>query len=275
MGFSRETFERELRTAAFGRAYRVVRETGSTIDLAWEWLRAGGPEGGVVIAERQTQGRGRHGRGWASPSGGLWMSVIARPDIPVTAGGRLGIGMAVAAAQAVTETAGCAAQARWPNDIVIEGRKVGGVLVETEVNARRAGACLLSSQITGAVLSLGLNVNLDLCALPEEVRASATTLRQVTREDHSLEALAASVLARLEQIWPQVAGRGPGISELWRKWDALLGAEVVVEADRGRMRGRAGGVDDSGALLLEVRGEVHRFVAGEIRAVRAPDNAAA
>jgi BirA family biotin operon repressor/biotin-[acetyl-CoA-carboxylase] ligase len=97
-GLSAELLQHELRTSLFGRAARVLQETDSTIDLAREWVREGGPEGGVVIAARQRKGRGRLGRQWLSPMGGLWMSVIARPPLQIAAAGRLGVGMAVAGA---------------------------------------------------------------------------------------------------------------------------------------------------------------------------------
>ena len=97
---SAEALLRALETKRFGRALRLLAETPSTIDVAWAWLRAGGPEGAAVIAEQQTQGRGRATRRWASPRGGLWMSVLARPGMPAARGGLLGIGLALAPPEA-------------------------------------------------------------------------------------------------------------------------------------------------------------------------------
>jgi len=248
-----------LATNRFGRALRLLAETPSTIDIAWAWLRADGPEGGVVMAERQTRGRGRAGRCWVSPRGGLWMSVLARPGMRAAEGGRLGIGLALAAAEAVARESGCPVGLKWPNDVFLAGRKVGGVLVETESEGGR---------ITGAVLSLGLNVNLAGADLPEETRAQATSLREVTGRSHNLARLAAEVLGGLERMWPEVITGGRALAERWSRWDVLRGEEVEIETGEEAVSARAGGIDEEGALIAVVGGETRRVRVGEVRAVR-------
>jgi BirA family biotin operon repressor/biotin-[acetyl-CoA-carboxylase] ligase len=258
-GFSVELFLDALRTEQFGRAVRVVAETASTIALAREWLWEGEPEGAVVIAGAQTDGRGRHGRQWASPRGGLWMSVIARPDLDAAHAGRLGIGLGLAAAEAVSAEAGCEVGLKWPNDLVIGDRKAGGVLVGAETEGGKLG---------GAVLSLGLNVNLSLQDLPEEVRGTATTLREETGREHRVEGLAARVLAELEAMWPSILGDGAELVERWMPRDVLMGREVSVEIGGTMVRGRAGGIDADGALIVAADGGEQRVRAGEVAAVR-------
>jgi BirA family biotin operon repressor/biotin-[acetyl-CoA-carboxylase] ligase len=257
-GFSVPLFRRLLGSEHFGQHVRAVPEARSTIDLAWEWLRAGGPEGGVVIAERQTGGRGRLGRAWASPKGGLWMSLLARPEIPAGGAPRLSLGLAAAGAEAVATEARCPVGVKWPNDVMVGGRKAGGVLVETEVAGERVAA---------AVLSLGLNVNLSAGDLPEEVRDTATSLLAQTGREHRIESLAARVLENLERLWPTLIG-GEGFSDRWRQWDVLAGKEVTVEAGGKVLRGRAEGIDGEGALLLAVEGGRRRLLSGEVRGVR-------
>lgn len=249
----------ELRTSRFGRALRVVAETPSTIDVAWEWLHGGGPEGGVVIAERQTRGRGRRGRAWASPRGGLWMSAIARPQLEMGSAGRLGVGLAIATAEAVGAEAGCEVGLKWPNDIVLGGRKLGGVLVETEEEGGRVGA---------AVLSIGLNVNLEGDSLPEEVRGVGTSLLGETGRRHCIERIAGRVLEELEGLWPEVVGGGRGLVERWGERDVLYGRELGVDVGGETRRGRAGGIDREGALVLMIGGAVDRVAAGEVSSVR-------
>lgn len=260
MAFSADILEGELSTLRFGRACRILRETPSTIDAAWEWLRAGGPEGAVVVADRQTRGRGRLGRAWASPEGGLWMTVVSRPGLAAREGGRLGIGLALAAAEGVAAATGLGPQVKWPNDIVLGGRKVGGVLVETEV----AGGT-----IEAATLSLGLNVNVSLADLPEQVRPTAGSLREAAAGELSLEAVAAQVLEHLERIWPLVLGQGAALAARWREWDALAGAEVCVQRRGDEVRGRVIGVDRDGALVLGTPGGEQRVEVGEVHLVRA------
>ena len=256
---STEALLSALETKRFGRALRLLAETPSTIDVAWAWLRAGGPEGGAVIAEQQTQGRGRGARSWISPRGGLWMSVLARPGMPAAQGGRLGIGLALAAAEAIARESDCPVGLKWPNDVFLGGRKAGGVLVETETEGGR---------ITGAVLSLGLNVNLAAADLPDEIRAQATSLREMTGRGHDLARIAAEVLGGLEKMWPDLTARGGGLAERWSRWDVLKGEEVEIETGEQALLARAEGIDEEGALIAVVGGEIRRVRVGEVRAVR-------
>lgn len=259
MFFSPEAFFLGLHTSQFGRDLRLLEETPSTIDFAWDWLRADGPQGGVVIAARQTAGRGRAGRTWASPEGGLWMSVLARPNLAAERVGRLGVALALATAEGVRAATGLPARVKWPNDVVLTGRKLAGVLGETEF----ARGLLLR-----AVLSVGLNANLQLSDLPKEIRATATTLREETGRDHALEPLAARLLEALEQRWPSVLGDGAPLAQEWAERDALQGREVTVDLAGRSLPGVARGIDQEGALLLEVEEEKRRFTAGEIVQVR-------
>jgi len=264
--FSADIFQQELRTQRFGRACRVVAEAESTIGLAWDWLRDGGPDGGVVLAQRQTRSRGRLGRAWASPEGGLWLSLIARPDLPATYAGRLGIAVALAAASAVVEETGAAARVKWPNDVVLSGRKLGGVLIETEVTGEQAAA---------AVLSVGLNVSIRLGALPEVVRETAISLSEVTGKAWSLEKLAARACEHLERAWPLLSEARSGLVEKWQEMDALAGERVAVNlgvtpgAGEAEVRGVDAGIDETGALILETAAGPQRVMSGEVRSLRA------
>ena len=262
MPFSPEILLQGLHATRFGRVVRVLEETTSTLDVAWEWLRADGPEGGVVIAERQTRGRGRAGRTWVSPEGGLWMSVLARPGIGAAHVGRLGVALALATAEAVRTVAGCDAGVKWPNDVMLQGRKLAGVLGEAEIER---------GLIARAVLSVGLNVNLRPEDLPEEVREAATTLLEAMGREHALEPLAARVLERLEQWWESVVGDGGELVTAWQKRDALLGRGVTVDIRGETVRGEDRGIDCEGALRLLVGGEERRVTVGEIVRLRGGD----
>jgi len=259
MPFSPETLAVALHTTRFGRAVQYLEETDSTIRAAWRWLDEGGPEGAVVIAGRQHRGQGRRGRTWSSPSGGLWMSVLARPLLRVAQAGRLGMAMALSAAEGLEAVAGVSVGLKWPNDILLDGRKLAGVLVETRVEGDRVSA---------AVLSAGINVNVDLAALPEGVRAAATSLREATGAECSLERLAARTLDALERLWPAVTNGGEGLVTAWHARDLLRGTQVHVVAGSAHLDGVCHGVDPDGALLLTVAGEVQRVTAGEIDHLR-------
>jgi BirA family biotin operon repressor/biotin-[acetyl-CoA-carboxylase] ligase len=253
-GLSAEAVLRALRTECFGRSLRLLAETESTIDVAWDWLRNGGPHGGAVIAETQTRGRGRNGRAWASPAGGLWMSVLTRPDLDAAQAGRLGIGLALAAAEAAGAVSDRDIGLKWPNDLVIGGRKLGGVLVGTGIAGRR---------VSTAVLSLGINVNVAPSDLPGEVRESAASLSEETLRDHAVGELAARVLETLERTWPAVVDAADELVEAWRGRDVLAGRKVVLETARESLRGTAQGIDNTGALVLVTADGVRKASAGE------------
>src|SRR3990172_7023153 len=139
--------------------WRIERheELSSTIDRARSAIEEGAPEGTVILADCQTAGRGRRGRRWVSPSGGLWLSVVLRPSLFPRQLGRLAIAAAVAAAEAVEEKAGLEVGLKWPNDLQVKGRKLAGILLESRPGrgGRRA-----------VILSLGLNLNLRPEAFP-------------------------------------------------------------------------------------------------------------
>ena len=168
----------------------VVEETGSTNDLAWEAEARGAPEGFVVFAERQTAGRGRYGRRWESaPYQGLWFSVLLRPPVTLNESPRLTSLLANVAAATIIGETGCAVSIKMPNDIYVTGRKIAGVLVE----GRTA-----SDGSYVAVAGLGVNVNQTLEDFPEELRATAGSLRMATGRQIQRGPLAAAFLQKLE-----------------------------------------------------------------------------
>jgi len=253
-----ETLLAELHTRWLGKALRLLAEATSTIDVAKQWIAEGAPHGAVVIAERQTHGCGREGRVWASPSGGLWMSLIVHIDADKA--GRLGMGLAVAAAEAVSAEIGCEVGLKWPNDLFLDGRKVGGVLGQTEATF---------GGIATAVVSLGLNVNFSVADFPQELKDIAATLRDETGKGWSLPRLTADVLARFEDMWPALAGEDSRpVMDGWRRRDVLLGREVSLEVAGNVLRGRAAGIDERGALVIVTDGIEQTISAGEVVSVR-------
>lgn len=235
----------------------LLAETSSTNDVAREQARQGARAGFVVAASRQTRGRGRLGRGWESPSGlGLCVSILLRPGSPAMEAGQLIILSSVAAAEAVEVLAGFRPQIKWPNDLVADGRKLGGLLIETE----REGAGLAF-----AVLGIGLNVRQGAADFSPEVRGQATSLHLVTgrlyRRADLLVALLQALERRLEA--PFVDTR-----QVWEASSLTLGQRVTLTTVRGRKYGQALGLNESGALLLRGEsGEIETVTAGDMQAV--------
>ena len=234
-------------------------ELGSTSDRLKDLARAGAPAWTVVVGERQTGGHGREGRTWQSPKGGLYLSVLLRPSservslIPLAAG--------VAVAEAVLEL-GVRAELKWPNDVLVSGRKLAGILAEASSSG---------SGVDWVVLGIGVNVAVELDALPDALRQSATSLAACGARDARPSAVAAAALARLS-VWYDALRTEPArVVAAWRAqavpwWGALVEARTAG----GERRGRLAAVDEEGALWLETTaGERIRLVSGEVSRVRA------
>lgn len=232
---------------------------GSTNDLAKELGRQGAPEGTLVVAEAQDAGRGRLGRSWASPAGvGLYASLILRPLQPPAELPRLTLTAAVAAARALERTVGVSPGIKWPNDLLLHGRKLAGILTELETEAER---------IRYVVVGLGLNVNTP--AFPPELADTATSFFLTTGRTHSRLALLRAWLEDFEALYELfLSRRFPEILAQWQARTVTLGRPARVRQGEQEICGLAVGVDPEGALLLQVAGgEIVRVTSGEL----APD----
>lgn len=244
----RDAIEQGLGTQRLGRPLHVHDRVNSTNDVARGLAEAGAPEGTAVLAREQTGGRGRLGRRWASPPGGLWLSVVLRPQLPVAEWTRLGFAASVAAAAAVDAVAGVPVGLKWPNDLVVGGRKLGGVLVE-------AGGAY-------AIAGIGINANVQVELLEPEIAAAATSLSAMGR-DVDLAALVRRVLRELEYHYDLLQRGGPAVMAKWRARSITLGRAVrVIGADV--FDGIAETVDDDGALLVRTSSGMRRVLAGEV-----------
>ncbi len=233
-------------------------EVASTNDLAKELAAQEAPEGTLVVAEAQSRGRGRLGRQWESPAGaGLYVSLILRPVLPPTEMPQITLTTAVAVARALKRVAGVAPGIKWPNDLLLGGRKLGGILTEMETE---------SEQIRHLVVGLGLNVNNQ--AFPEEIAAIATSLALATGRRHSRVRLLQAWLEEFEELYGRFLAREfAGILDEWRSFAVTLGREVTVRQGPLVIHGQALEVAPDGALLVETAsGMVVRVTSGEITA---------
>jgi len=235
----------------------LLAETSSTNDVAREQARRGKRAGFAVAATRQTRGRGRLGRGWESSSGlGLYVSILLRPGSPTMEAGQIMILSSVAATEAIETVTGFRPQIKWPNDLVAHGRKLGGLLIETE----REG-----SGIAFAVLGIGLNVRQGPGDFSPGLRDQATSLYLATGRLYRRADLFVALLQALERRF------GAPFEETRRLWEAsslTLGQRVTLTTARGRKYGQAVGLDESGALLLRGEwGEIETVTAGDMRTI--------
>jgi BirA family biotin operon repressor/biotin-[acetyl-CoA-carboxylase] ligase len=225
----------------------------STQAVASDLARQGAPEWTVVVAQEQTAGRGRLGNTFHSPLGGLYCSTVLRPPLSPSQAGLAGIAAGLASAEAVQALTGLTPVLKWPNDLLLNGRKLSGLLVELEAGADRI-----------EYLVVGIGININLREFPPELSTTATSLQLATTREWSIEALLALLLARLEARYPLVAANPSGLLAAWRAWPNLLGQPVTVAAPAGAWSGTAEDLAPDGALLV-------RTSAGDLRRVLAAD----
>jgi BirA family biotin operon repressor/biotin-[acetyl-CoA-carboxylase] ligase len=242
----------------------------STQERARELARIGAPHGTLVVSEVQTGGRGRLGRRWGSPSGGLWMSLVLRPGISTEVAARTTQAAAVGVAKALREL-GVEARIKWPNDLLVDGRKVCGILAESSsesvlVAAKRVGRGG-GRLVDFVVLGVGVNANLDPEDLGVVGREVATTLRSELGHDVDLKELLGSTLSHLDAELARIEDFG-AVLEDWRALNCTLGERVRVRRFGEELEGTAVDLGPEGELLLQTRDGVVELFEGEIEQLR-------
>lgn len=235
---------------------------GSTNDVARRWVAAGAPAGSIVLADRQLAGRGRVGRGWDSPAGlGLWLSMIVAPPVDDGSAGVLPLRVGVAVARALDgflrdERIGL----KWPNDLLLRGAKVGGVLCEGTYQGSAPGL---------VVVGVGLNLLQEPDDFPPDLRDSAVSLRMIAARSFTRTEVGESVVRSLTRCLIDHAVPGPGLAAELQERDVLRGRTVrVTEPSTGKplASGVAMGIAPDGALLLhEPSGELRVVRSGTVR----------
>jgi BirA family biotin operon repressor/biotin-[acetyl-CoA-carboxylase] ligase len=257
-----DDLQSRLNAKIIGAEILVFQETESTNAIAERMALNGAREGLVIFAESQTKGRGRMGRKWISPKGkGLWFSVMLRPQFPPTAVTRLTILTAVAVAQAIRETTGLDARIKWPNDILVNGKKVAGILTEMLSEAHT---------IRHAIIGIGVDVRCAPQDFPPEVRAIATSLEHEANTTLSRPELAARILSLMDLYYATAHGHFEEIVDEWAGLCSSLGKRVNVAIGTRRIEGTAQALDGDGALLVRCdNGNVEKIVGGDLVLERA------
>jgi len=225
-------------------------EVGSTNDIAGAMADRGAAEGLVVLADRQTAGRGRLGRSWVSPSGaGIYVSVVLRPSTTVAT--LLTIAAGVAIAEGITSATGLAPHVKWPNDVHVSGRKLAGILAEGAV---------------GHVV-LGIGINVQSAAYPADVASRATSIEaELSRPVDRGLVLAECLVALASRYRELQDGRGRRVVDAWRSRAAsMLGRRVEWESAGIQQVGLAENIDDDGALIVKVGASTQKVRSGEVR----------
>jgi BirA family biotin operon repressor/biotin-[acetyl-CoA-carboxylase] ligase len=220
--------------------------------------RDGVKEGVVVFAESQTCGRGRLGRKWISPAHkGLWFSILLRPDLRPQEATQLTVASATALRRAIAGETGLKPEIKWPNDILLGGKKVAGIL--TELNAE-------VDRVRHIILGIGIDVNLDAGEFPADLKKSATSLKIETGETVSRAELAVAILRELDFDYARIcAGKFAAVADEWELHCATIGKNVTVHIGDRKIRGHAESLGDDGALLVRTEhGHLERITGGDV-----------
>ncbi len=247
-----------LKTSFIGKDISFYNEIDSTNDVAKEVAAKGAAEGTAVIADCQKKGRGRLGRKWESPKGvNIYTSIILRPNIPPASAPQLTLFSAVAMAETVSEYLDRKPDVKWPNDILINSKKVAGIL--TEMNSEQ-------DRINFIVLGIGVNLNMTDGMFPEGLKEIATSLKIETGRDISRTDFIQALYLNMEKWYKNYLKYGfESIREAWTGYFAMAGRSVKVREMDGVREGIAMGIDSDGALLLKQKGgHIMRTVSGDM-----------
>ena len=256
---SRESILPHLQTEWLGRELHCFEILDSTNSTAREMAAAGAADGAVVIADSQRRGRGRLGRRWVSPARkNLYVSIVLRCDLPPERLAQISLLAGVATCETIREWCPEAA-IKWPNDVLVAGRKTAGILSEMEQShGHRA-----------VILGIGVNLNSSSGDFPDELRGKATSLYLASGVEVDRARFAGHLLTALEQRYGLWRRDGfPAIAAAWRRLAPLIGRRIHVAEPSGDVEGEVLALDDDGALRIRrTDGREHRVVAGDVTVI--------
>jgi len=205
----------------------------------------GAKEGTVIVAEIQTKGRGRLKRKWTSPPGGMWLSIILRPKVKPKHAPKLTLMAAVAVTRAINKLFTLKAEIKWPNDVLINHKKVCGILSEAKT---KGGA------VEFAIVGIGINANFNVNALPLYLRGSSTTLKEELKKEIERESLLRTLLEETEFYYSMFKDKEFDIIlKEWRSLASFLGSYVEVVSHKEKVEGWATDIDKDGALIVKLK----------------------
>lgn len=254
---SEEELGKFLTTKWLGRNLISLDEVDSTNSEIRRQADAGAPEGTVVIAALQTAGKGRRGRSWESPKGtGIWMSFLLKPEFEPSHASMLTLVAAMAVETGIRQVTGLDCQIKWPNDIVVNGKKLCGILTEMSTE---------DNHIRHVVVGIGINVNIK--EFPEEIQSTATSLYLETGSLVKRTELVNAILTAWEVFYKKFL-KTLDFTDLKEEYNARLvnkGRQVQILANSGSWTGISKGIDKEGQLLVEREdGQVETVVSGEV-----------
>ena len=249
-----------LKTKIFGKQVYYFDSIDSTQNQAMKIASDEANNGTVIIAEKLTSGKGRLGRKWISPKGGIWLSIILHPKFDISVITLFPIASALALSNAIEKTLNIKSELKWPNDITIKGKKVAGMLVD---------ASLESNKIENLILGVGINFNVDIKQIEKSLKDTpnfygVTSLSEQNKTVKPI-LLVQSFLMELEQMYDLLnAGDTKKIIRDWTRKSSTIGQNIELSTEEGKIRGKAIKIDDDGALVISENKKNRRITSGDI-----------
>ena len=249
-----------LQTDIIGRKIYYFNTIDSTQNFALKLSQKSYENGSVVIAEKQTKGRGRLNRKWVSPKGGIWLSILLRPNFELSQISLFPMITSLAASIAIEKILKIKPELKWPNDVMLKGKKVAGILIDVAIE---------SNKIDYIVIGVGINFRVHPSKISRHIKNpkrqyGITTLVKEKQKGNPIE-LVQQFLFELEQMYNKVISNS--VEEIRKKWlsrSSTIGKNVIATSETRLLKGKAVGIDETGALLLSNKGKIQRLLAGDI-----------
>ena len=249
-----------LETKELGQQAYYYDSIDSTQNQALKMADESTSEGIIIIAEKQTEGRGRSGRKWMSPKGGIWFSIILHPRFDISNTTLFPIASSLALSYAIEKTCKITTELKWPNDLTIKGKKLAGMLVD---------ASFESNRIEKLVLGVGINFNVNIKEIQKILKKTEnyygiTSLNEHKNKGEAIK-LVQSFLSELEKIYLELNNnQTKKIIKEWTKRSSTIGKKIEINTNEGKIEGEAIKIDNDGGLMIKDKGEIKKVFAGDV-----------
>ena len=245
--------ENRLHTKIIGKKIFYFPQIHSTNNYAKELVKKEFSDGIIIVSDEQTKGRGRKNRSWHSPKGGLWFSIIVHPDIPPNNGMILTMAVSNSIVKTIRKMTGLNPVIKWPNDILINNKKVCGVLTELDAEI---------DQINYAIIGIGINVNNKI---NPDLSSIATSLKSSFGKKVSRVELLSLILTYFDDYYQQIKSRNfELIRKNWLQYSNIIGKTIVVQGEKAKVKGIVEDIDETGCILLQTPNGINRILTGDI-----------
>lgn len=255
-----------LSTKALGQRSYFFETAESTNDHAWEKLAEGAPHGTLIVAKEQTQGRGRHGRRWFSPNGGLWCSIILDTSLlPNIQLGQIPLLIGVAITETLKNNFNLNVTLKWPNDLLVNNKKIAGILSESR-QIRKSTGNITNNEKRAVVVGIGLNCNIQKENFPNDLQMEPTSILIEKSQQIDIIKLLSDILFSIENWFDVYSNEGfAAIKSAWKQHSGILGEIVKIDTGPDTFSGKVIDIDNTGALLIEEpNGNTKTVIAGDI-----------